>query len=133
VVIVACLGYSRAGAGADLSKQTPDLLAGISRCLWSLGALPQTLVWDRQAGPHARRRAPDRGVAAFCGRLKVDWHYCKPRDPQAKGVVGATAGLHRAQLRARPGVPRSSSTSSCQLDSETAGFPAVSRGRGDWI
>ena len=48
-VVVACLGYSRAGAGALIfSKQTPDLLAGIARCLWSLGALPQTLVWDRQ-------------------------------------------------------------------------------------
>jgi transposase len=38
-VVVACLGYSRAGAGALVfSKQTPDLLAGIARCLWSLGA-----------------------------------------------------------------------------------------------
>ena len=44
-VVVACLGYSRAGAGALIfSKQTPDLLAGIRHCLWSLGALPQTLV-----------------------------------------------------------------------------------------
>jgi transposase len=50
-VVVACLGYSRAGAGTLIfTKQTPDLLAGIARCLWSLGALPQTLVWDRQAG-----------------------------------------------------------------------------------
>ena len=53
-VVVACLGYSRAGAGAVIfSKQTPELLFGIRRCLWSLGALPQTLVWDRQSGLHA--------------------------------------------------------------------------------
>jgi hypothetical protein len=53
-VVVACLGYSRAGAGALIfSKQTPDLLAGIRRCLWSLAALPETLVWDRQSGLHA--------------------------------------------------------------------------------
>jgi hypothetical protein len=88
VVIVACLGSSRAGAGALIfSKRTPDLLAGISRCLWSLGALPQTLVWDRQAGLHAGGGRPTEEFAAFCGQLKVDWHYCKPRDPQAKRVV----------------------------------------------
>ena len=62
-VVVACLGYSRAGAGALIfSKQTPDLLAGIARCLWSLGALPERLVWDRQAGIHGQRRPPERGV-----------------------------------------------------------------------
>ena len=62
-VVVACLGYSRAGAGALIfSKQTPDLLAGIARCLWSLGALPQTLVWDRQAGIHGHGGRPTRGV-----------------------------------------------------------------------
>jgi transposase len=53
-VVVACLGYSRAGAGALMfSKQIPELLFGIRRCLWSLGALPETLVWDRQSGLHA--------------------------------------------------------------------------------
>lgn len=34
-MVVACLGYSRAGAGALIfSKETPDLLWGIARCLW---------------------------------------------------------------------------------------------------
>jgi transposase len=87
-VVVACLGYSRAGAGAVIfSKQTPDFLFGIRRCLWSLGALPQTLVWDRQAGLHATGGRPTEEFAGFCGALKVDWHFCEPRDPQAKGVV----------------------------------------------
>jgi transposase len=87
-VVVACLGYSRAGAGAVIfSKQTPDLLFGIRRCLWSLGALPQTLVWDRQAGLHATGGRPTTDFAAFCGQLRVDWHFCDARDPQAKGVV----------------------------------------------
>ncbi len=87
-VVVACLGYSRAGAGALIfSKQTPDLLFGIRRCLWSLGALPETLVWDRQSGLHAAGGRPTAEFAAFCGALKVDWHFCEPRDPQAKGVV----------------------------------------------
>jgi hypothetical protein len=78
-VIVACLGHSRAGAGAVVFfKETPDLLAGIRRCLGSLGALPQTLVWDRQAGLHAREGRPTEDFAAFCGQLRVDWHFCGP-------------------------------------------------------
>src|SRR3954469_10954680 len=87
-VVVACLGYSRAGAGALIfSKQTPDLLAGIARCLWSLGALPERLVWDRQAGIHGHDGRPSEDFAAFCGQLRVDWQFCAPADPQAKGVV----------------------------------------------
>jgi hypothetical protein len=36
-VVIAYLGYSRAGAGAlTFSKQTEDLLFGIRRCLWSV-------------------------------------------------------------------------------------------------
>ena len=87
-VVVACMGYSRAGAGAVIfSKQTPDLLFGIRRCLWSLRALPQTLVWDRQSGLHATGGRPTEAFAGFCGQLKVGWHFCAPADPQAKGVV----------------------------------------------
>jgi transposase len=87
-VVVACLGYSRAGAGALIfSKKIPDLLFGIRRCLWSLGALPQTLVWDRQSGLHAGGGRPTVEFAAFCGQLRVDWFFCEARDPQAKGVV----------------------------------------------
>jgi transposase len=87
-VVVACLGYSRAGAGALVfSKQIPELLFGIRRCLWSLGALPETLVWDRQSGLHAGGGRPTAEFAGFCGQLRVGWHFCAPRDPQAKGVV----------------------------------------------
>jgi transposase len=101
-VVVACLGYSRAGAGALIfSKQTPDLLAGIRRCLWQLGGLPQTLVWDRQAGIHAHDGRPSREFAALCGQLKVDWHFCRPRDPQAKGVVERFQGY--AETNFEPG------------------------------
>jgi transposase len=101
-VVVACLGYSRAGAGALIfSKQTPDLLAGIRRCLWQLGGLPDTLVWDRQAGVHGHDGRPSREFAALCGQLKVDWHFCRPRDPQAKGVVERFQGY--AETNFEPG------------------------------
>lgn len=92
-VVVACLGYSRAGAGAVVfSKQTPDLLAGIARCLWRLGALPEVLVWDRQAGIHGHDGRPSEAFAGFCGQLKVDWRFCEPADPQAKGAVERLQG-----------------------------------------
>ena len=87
-VVVACLGYSRVGAGALVfSKEAPDLLWGIARCLWSLGGLPSTLVWDREGALHAGRGRPTDVYAAFCGQLKLDWHFCGKGDPQAKGAV----------------------------------------------
>ena len=88
-VVVACLGYSRAGAGALVfSKEIPDLLAGIRRCLWSLGALPQTLVWDRQSGPARRRWTSDRRLRRLLRRLEGRLVLLRAAaDPQAKGAV----------------------------------------------
>jgi transposase len=92
-VVVACLGYSRAGAGAVVfSKRTEDLLFGVARCLWSFGALPELVVWDRQSGIHAHDGRPTLGFAAFCGELKLDWLFCQPADPQAKGIVERLQG-----------------------------------------
>jgi transposase len=92
-VVVACLGYSRAGAGAVIfSKSAPDILAGIVRCLWRLGGLPKTLVWDREGALHAGAGRPTEQFAALCGRLRVGWHFCEPADPQAKGVVERLQG-----------------------------------------
>jgi transposase len=93
-VVVACLGYSRVGAGALVfSKETPELLAGIRRCIWQLGALPRMLVWDRQAGIHGHDGRPSVEFAGFCGQLKIDWHFCQPADPQAKGAVERLQGF----------------------------------------
>jgi len=87
-VVVCCLGYSRAGAGALIfSKEAPDVLWGMTRCLWSIGALPELLVWDREGCLHAGKGRPTDTYAAFCGRLPVDWLFCAPADPQAKGCV----------------------------------------------
>jgi transposase len=93
-VVVACLGYSRAGAGALIfSKEAPDVLWGMARCLWSLGALPQVLVWDREGCLHAGGGRPTDAYAAFCGQLMLDWHFCQPADPQAKGAVERLQGF----------------------------------------
>jgi transposase len=101
-VVVCCLGYSRAGAGALVfSKEAPDLLWGIGRCLFSLGALPKTLVWDREGALHAGGGRPTDPYAAFCGQLKVDWFFCEPADPQAKGAVERLQGY--AETNFEPG------------------------------
>lgn len=101
-VVVACLGYSRAGAGVLIfGKETPDLLAGIAGCLQRLGALPGTLVWDRQAGIHGHGGRPSEAFAAFCGQLKVGWRFCEPADPQAKGAVERLQGY--AETNFEPG------------------------------
>jgi transposase len=92
-VVVACLGYSRAGAGALIfSKEAPDVLWGMSRCLFSLGMLPRLMVWDREGCLHAGGGRPTDVYAAFCGQLPVDWYFCEAADPQAKGVVERLQG-----------------------------------------
>jgi transposase len=101
-VVIACLGYSRAGAGVLIfSRETEDLLTGITGCLERLGGLPNTLVWDRQAGIHGHAGRPSEAFAAFCGQLRVGWHFCEPADPQAKGVVERLQGY--AETNFEPG------------------------------
>jgi transposase len=92
-VVVACLGFSRAGAGALIfAKEAPDVLWGMARCLWSFGGLPELAVWDREGCLHAGGGRPTEAYAAFCGQLPVDWHFCDPGDAQAKGAVERLQG-----------------------------------------
>lgn len=92
-VVVCCLGYSRAGAGALVfSKTAADLSWGMARCLKKLGALPKTLVWDREGSLHGGGGKPSEEFAAFCGRAGVGWHLCEAADPQAKGAVERLQG-----------------------------------------
>jgi len=87
-VVTAELGYSRALAGALVfSKQAPDLLFGMGRCLGRLGALPEKLVWDREGAIHAGGGRPSEEFAAFCGRLAVGWLILEPADPESKGAL----------------------------------------------
>lgn len=90
-VVTAELGWSRAAAGALVfSKALPDLLWGMSHCLTQLGALPETLVWDREGAIHAGGGRPSEGFAAFCGRLALGWRILTPRDPESKGALERT-------------------------------------------
>ena len=69
-VVVACLGYSRAGAGALIfTKQTPDHLAGIARCLWSLGGVAADAGLGSPGRPALRR--PPRRAGRRHGQARV--------------------------------------------------------------
>ncbi len=87
-VVTVTLAYSRMGAGALIfSKQAPDILWGLRRCLIRFGGLPETLVWDREGALHAGDGRPTEAFATFCGQLAVGWLFLEPFDPEAKGIV----------------------------------------------
>jgi transposase len=87
-LVTAELGYSRALAGALVfSKEAPELLFGMGRCLARLGALPERLVWDREGAIHAGGGRPTDAFAGFCGVLRVGWLILEARDPEAKGAL----------------------------------------------
>jgi transposase len=85
--VVTCeVCWSRAIAGTLVfSKEAPDLLWGLARNLWRLGALPEKLVWDRESAIAAGGR-PTSAFVGFCGQLELGWVILEPRDPQAKGA-----------------------------------------------
>lgn len=86
-VVTSELGFSRAAAGTLIfAKQAPDILWGMGRCLAKLGALPETVVWDREAAIAPRGRPSD-AFAAFCGALAVGWLILEAADPESKGLL----------------------------------------------
>jgi transposase len=86
-VVTAELCWSRVIAGALVfSKEAPDILWGLGRCLERIGALPEKLVWDRE-GAIAPAGRPTDAFAGFCGQLGVGWVILDAGDAQAKGVL----------------------------------------------
>src|SRR4051795_3924747 len=87
-VVTAELCWSRVVAGALIfSKEAPDILWGLGRCLQRIGALPEKLVWDREGAIHAGGGRPTDAFAGFCGQLEVGWVILDAGDAQAKGVL----------------------------------------------
>ena len=86
-VVTAELCWSRVIAGSLVfSKESPDILWGVGRCLEQIGALPEKLVWDRE-GAIAGGGRPTSEFAAFCGELRVGWVILDAGDAQAKGAL----------------------------------------------
>ncbi|WP_405958993.1 IS21 family transposase [Streptomyces sp. NBC_00868] len=90
-VLVMVSGYSRMITARMLpSRRTGDLIDGHWRLLTEWGAVPKTLVWDNEAG--IGRGRPTSEFAAFAGLLATRIYLCRPRDPEAKGLVERANG-----------------------------------------
>lgn len=91
-VLVLVSGYSRVITARMLpSRQSGDLIDGHWRLLadgWQ--AVPKMLVWDNEPGVGKGRLTSE--FAAFAGLLAVKVHLCRPRDPEAKGLVERANG-----------------------------------------
>lgn len=98
--VVTCeLGWSRAAAGALVfSKRFEDLAWGMSCCLSSLGALPETVVWDREGAIHDGHGHASEDFAAFCGRMRLGWQILQARDPESKGALERTHRFMRTSF-----------------------------------
>ena len=95
-VLVMVSGYSRWMSAVLLpSRQGPDLIAGHWTLLQRLGAVPRALVWDNEAAVGSWRGGRPRLTAefeGFRGTLGIRVIQCRPRDPEAKGLVERANG-----------------------------------------
>ncbi|GAA1262397.1 IS21-like element ISMbo1 family transposase [Kitasatospora nipponensis] len=90
-VLVIVSGHSRVIAARMLpSRTTADLIDGHWRLLSAWGRVPKMLVWDNEAG--VGRGRPTTEFAAFAGLLATKIYFCRPRDPEAKGLVERANG-----------------------------------------
>ena len=95
-VLVMVCGYSRWMSAVMLpSRQAPDLLVGHWLLLQRLGAVPRALVWDNEGAVgswRAGRPKLTEPFEAFRGTLGIRVVQCRPRDPEAKGMVERANG-----------------------------------------
>ena len=95
-VLVMVAGYSRwINAAMIPSRQAPDLIAGHWLLLQRLGAVPRALVWDNESAVgswRAGRPKLTEEFEAFRGMLGIRVIQCRPRDPEAKGLVERANG-----------------------------------------
>ncbi len=89
-VLWAIRGWARARWSS--ARRRPTCCGGWPAACGHWAVFPALLVWDREGCLHASGGRPTDIYAAFCGQLKVDWHFCEPADPEAKGVVERLQG-----------------------------------------
>jgi transposase len=95
-VLVMVSGYSRVMTARMIpSRQAPDLLAGHWALLSGLGAVPRSLVWDNESAVgqwRGGRPVLTEAMNGFRGTLGISVIQCRPRDPEAKGLVERANG-----------------------------------------
>ncbi len=122
-VVTSALGYSRAGAGALIfAKQAPDILWGMGRCLAKLDALPETVVWDREAsGRPAQARRTWRSPSASERVWPASGCNSPPRRSGWRGWARQSA-----RANSRPGCAASPSCR-CSSSTRSAISPSIPR------
>ena len=90
-VLTMVTGYARWDSAVLIpSRQAEDLFTGWWQLIDALGAVPRVLVWDCE-GAIGRWRGRRSELTADCqgfrGTLGTKVIICKPRDPEAKGLV----------------------------------------------
>ena len=95
-VLVMVSGYSRIITARMIpSRQSEDLLAGHWALLAGWGAVPKALVWDNESAVGSWRGGRPQlteTMQGFRGALGIRVIQCRPRDPEAKGLVERTNG-----------------------------------------
>ena len=90
-VLTMVTGYARWLLAVLIPSRTAeDLFAGWWQLLSMLGAVPRLLVWDGEGAIGKYRPGASALTAecqAFRGTLATKVYVCKPRDPEAKGLV----------------------------------------------
>jgi transposase len=95
-VLTMVSGYSRwLSALLIPSRSAEDLFDGWWRLINGLGGVPRLLVWDGE-GAVGKHRRPEPLLTmecqAFRGTLATKVYICKPKDPEAKGLVERANG-----------------------------------------
>ncbi|QTE31067.1 IS21 family transposase [Pengzhenrongella sicca] len=95
-VLVMVSGYSRMIFARMIpTRQALDLIAGHWILLQQMGAVPKELVWDNEPAVGSWRAGKPKladEFEAFRGMLGIAVHQCRPRDPEAKGLVERVNG-----------------------------------------
>ncbi len=110
-------GYSRMISAVMIpSRKAPDLIAGHWQILQRLGVVPRALVWDNEGAVGSWRGGRPKlaeEFEAFRGVLGVKVIQCRPRDPEAKGIVERANGYLETSF-----LPGRSFTSPADFDTQ---------------
>jgi transposase len=90
-VLTMVTGYARWDSAVLIpTRRSEDLFAGWWQLIETLGAVPRVLVWDGEGAIgrwRGRRSELTVECQAFRGTLGTKVIVCRPRDPEAKGLV----------------------------------------------
>jgi transposase len=120
-MLVMVAGYSRVMTARMIpSRQSADLLAGHWALISAMGAVPRALVWDNESAVGQWRSGKPvltEAMNGFRGILGITVIQCRPRDPEAKGLVERANGYLETSF-----LPGRSFTSPADFNAQLTGW-----------